>query len=158
MAIEIERKFLLANDKWRQPVNGVLPVGVLYIQGYLSRDKNRTVRVRVAGTKGFITIKGKTTGISKPEFEYEIPLDDASKMLNLCDGQLIKKFRYLIEHKGTTWEVDEFLGDNDGLIVAEVELKSEDQKFSKPNWLGSEVSSDSRYSNSNLSITPYKKW
>jgi adenylate cyclase len=152
VGIEIERKFLVVGDEWRQEHPARLS------QGYLSRAKERTVRVRLAGEHAFLTIKGATTGATRAEFEYEIPLSDAEQMLRLCDGPVIEKFRHVLTHQGVTWEIDEFFGENQGLVVAEVELKSEDQKFEKPKWLGQEVTSDSRYFNSNLSSRPYNTW
>lgn len=152
MGIEIERKFLVVNDEWRSATP------VYFCQGYLNRGKGRTVRVRVAGEQGFLTIKGATSGISRSEFEYEIPLADAKQLFALCDGPLIEKYRRKITHEGMLWEVDEFLGDNQGLVVAEIELESENQQFTKPNWLGVEVTQDNRYYNSALSLNPYNSW
>lgn len=152
MATEIERKFLVCNDHWRTQH------GVRYSQGYLNRDRERTVRVRIAGDRGFLTIKGRSVGASRAEFEYEIPLADAQEMLALCDGPLVEKVRHLVPHAGMTWEVDEFLGDNAGLVVAELELNSEDQPFERPDWLGEEVTSDPRYFNSTLATQPFSRW
>jgi adenylate cyclase len=152
MAIEIERKFLVVNDSWRSAP------AVYFCQGYLNRDKARTVRVRVAGDHGYLTIKGISQGASRAEFEYEIPLADAKQLLGLCDGPLIEKYRRNIEFKGMIWEVDEFLGDNSGLVVAEIELGSETQAFAHPDWLGQEVTGDDRYYNSNLAKTPFNQW
>lgn len=152
MAIEIERKFLVSSDAWRSAP------AVYFCQGYLNPSKERTVRVRVAGEQGFLTIKGKSTGASRAEFEYEIPVADAKQLLALCEGPLIEKYRRKIEFGGVLWEVDEFLGDNQGLVVAEVELESEQQVFVKPDWLGDEVTHDPRYYNSNLSVHPYSSW
>lgn len=152
MAIEIERKFLVVNDEWRSAP------AVYFCQGYLNRDRTRTVRVRIAGTTGYLTIKGVSKGATRAEFEYEIPLEDAKQLLRLCDGPLIEKHRRKVTHEGMLWEVDEFLGDNQGLVVAEIELTSEEQAFSKPDWVGVEVTADERYYNSNLSVMPYKRW
>lgn len=152
MPTEIERKFLVSGSDWRT----ANPQRIS--QGYLNRDKHRTVRVRVAGAKAYLTIKGATTGASRAEFEYEIPLKDAQSLLLLCDGPLVEKLRHRIEYQGLTWEVDEFLGENAGLVVAEVELTSEDQVFSRPPWIEREVTSDARYYNSNLASTPYSRW
>jgi adenylate cyclase len=152
MATEIERKFLTLNNNWSKAP------ATYFCQGYLNRSKECTVRVRVAGDQGFLTIKGVTKGISRAEFEYEIPLSDAKHLLGLCDGLLIEKYRRKINFAGMLWEVDEFLGDNHGLIVAEIELESDEQTFAKPGWIGEEVTYDQRYSNSNLSVNPYKKW
>ena len=154
MAIEIERKYLVTDDSWRAGA-----YGVTYRQGYLTATKQSTVRVRQAGDKGYLTIKGATQGISRAEFEYEIPLADATAMLdNLCLQPLIEKTRYHIDHAGMTWEVDEFAGDNAGLIVAEVELQDERQTIELPPWVGQEVSADPRYRNANLVSNPYKNW
>jgi len=154
MAIEIERKFLVRDDEWRQ-----LGQGTLYRQGYIARGYGRTVRVRIAGDRGYLTIKGATSGISRLEFEYPIPIADAEEMLEtLCDRPLIEKTRYRIEWAGLVWEVDEFAGENQGLILAEVELTSEAQAITLPSWIGLEVTNDSRYYNSNLSKHPFLQW
>lgn len=152
MAVEIERKFLVVGTQWRD----IKPVH--YCQGYLNRDKNRTVRIRLAGDRGFITIKGKSTGASRTEFEYSIPCEDARQLLAMCDGPLIEKNRRVIEFAGMNWEIDEFLGENAGLIIAEVELQSEDQSIEIPDWIGTEVTDDPRYFNSNLSKHPFTTW
>lgn len=152
MAVEIERKYLVMGQPWLQ-----VP-GVVYRQGYLNRDKTRTVRVRIAGEAAFLTIKGVNVGATRAEFEYPIPLADAEALLSLCDGPLIEKTRYLLDHAGTRWELDVFAGDNAGLVVAEVELASEDQAFARPDWLGDEVTQDARYFNSNLAVHPYCRW
>jgi CYTH domain-containing protein len=152
MATEIERKFLVTGDAWRQP--DPTPMS----QGYLSRTKERTVRVRVAGDRAYLTVKGATVGVSRPEFEYEIPVADAEAMLTMCDGPIVRKQRHLVTHRGSQWEVDEFSGDNAGLVVAEIELEREDQPFEHPEWLGREVTHDPRYLNSNLAVTPYREW
>ncbi len=152
MAVEIERKFLVKGTQWRQGA------GVRLSQGYLNRDKERTVRVRIAGDKSFLTIKGLTRGACRAEFEYAIPVADAEQLLELSDGPIIQKTRYVVVHDGLTWEVDEFLGDNAGLVLAELELASEDQAFTRPPWLGAEVTHDSRYFNSSLASHPYCQW
>lgn len=152
MAIEIERKFLVTGTDWRQ--GG----GTVFSQGYLNRDKARTVRVRIAGAKAFLTIKGASQGATRAEFEYEIPLADAEQLLALCEGPIIQKVRRVLVHAGSTWEVDEFEGPNAGLVVAEIELTSEDQVFERPPWLGQEVTDDVRYFNSNLATTPFSAW
>jgi len=152
MAIEIERKFLVIGNEWRNAP------AVFYSQGYLNRDKTRTVRVRIAGEQGFLTIKGISQGISRVEFEYEIPLADARELLLLCEQPLIEKYRRKIPLGGFVWEVDEFLGDNQGLVVAEIELLTEDAIFPTPEWVGEEVTEDARYFNSNLAREPYKHW
>jgi CYTH domain-containing protein len=154
MGTEIERKFLVTENSWRS-----LAAGVKYRQGYLNSAKERTVRVRTIDDKGFLTIKGITTGASRAEYEYEIPVGDADALLDdLCEKPLIEKNRYKIDFEGFVWEVDEFFGENKGLIVAEVELESEDQAFEKPGWIGEEVTGDPKYFNSNLINNPYLKW
>ena len=154
MGTEIERKFLVKENSWRS-----LAAGTKYRQGYLNSAKERTVRVRTIDDKGFLTIKGITTGARRTEYEYEIPVADADKLLDdLCEKPLIEKNRYKIDFEGFVWEVDEFFGENQGLIVAEVELESEDQAFGKPGWIGEEVTGDPKYFNSNLINNPYLKW
>lgn len=152
MATEIERKFLVAGASWRQSDS------VRLSQCYLNRDKHRTVRIRIAGDKAFLTIKSVTQGATRAEFEYDIPIADARQMLRFSDGPIIEKNRHTVMHDGFKWEVDEFLGDNSGLIMAEIELTSEDQPFSRPPWLGREVTHDSRFYNSNLAAHPYRQW
>jgi adenylate cyclase len=152
MPTEIERKFLVTGTEWRQADS------VRIIQGYLCCDKGRTVRVRLAGEKAFLTIKGITKGISRPEFEYEIPIADAEQLLKLCDGQVIEKVRHVVVYKGSKWEVDEFMGENTGLIIAEIELRTEDQIFERPGWLGREVTGEPRYGNAHLASNPYSTW
>lgn len=152
MPVEIERKFLVKGNDWK--VNK----GVRISQGYLNLDKERTVRVRIAGEKAFLTIKGINIGATRQEFEYEIPVADAEQLLKICDGSLIEKTRYKVEFENMTWEIDEFLGANEGLVIAEIELKNEEQTFAKPVWLGPEVTEDSRYFNSNLAACPYSSW
>ena len=152
MPTEIERKFLVTGTEWRQ-------ADCIHIyQGYLCRERGKTVRVRLAGEKAFITIKGPTKGISRPEFEYEIPFAEAEQLLKLCDGAIIEKKRHVVVYKGSKWEVDEFLGENAGLIVAEIELVEEEQPFERPGWLGREVTGGPRYTNANLASNPYKSW
>ncbi|MEC4804303.1 MAG: CYTH domain-containing protein [Jaaginema sp. PMC 1079.18] len=154
MPIEIERKFLVNSEDWRG-----LAQGVLYRQGYLCTEANRTVRVRVAGDRAFLTIKGKTQGHSRPEYEYTIPLPEAAAMLDtLCYRPLIEKTRYRIPIGDKVWEVDEFHGENQGLILAEVELHSEADAIDLPPWIGKEVSQDARYFNSYLARYPYASW
>ena len=154
MGTEIERKFLVRDDSFRS-----LAQGTRYRQGYLNSVKERVVRVRTIDDKGFLTIKGITTGATRVEYEYEIPLKEAEAMLDeLCEQPLIEKNRYKIAHKGFVWEVDEFFGENQGLIFAEVELESEDQQFDKPDWITDEVTGDPKYFNSNLIQNPYKNW
>jgi len=154
MPIEIERKFLVSADSWRQGATGTL-----FRQGYLCTDPERTVRVRLAGDRGTLTIKGKTEGISRAEFEYPIPAAEAADLLDrLCLLPLIEKKRYRVEHAGKTWEIDEFFGDNEGLILAEVELESADAQVELPSWVGREVSDDPRYYNANLVQHPFSRW
>lgn len=154
MPKEIERKFLVEGDAWR-----ALAKGKLYRQGYLSSVKERTVRVRTVGDKGYLTVKGITVGATRVEYEYEIPVGECDAMLDgLAEKPIIEKKRYKIGFGGLTWEVDEFFGENAGLIVAEVELTSEDQAFDKPSWAGREVTGDPRYFNSNLIAHPYSSW
>jgi len=152
MATEIERKYLVNTALWR-PADA----GIRYSQGYLSLAKERVVRVRVAGTKGFLTIKGPSFGIR--QFEYPIPLDDAAAMLEgLCERPLIDKTRHREMHGGHVWEIDVFHGENDGLVLAEIELKSVDERFVLPPWIDQEVSNDPRYFNNNLITHPFKTW
>ncbi len=154
MGIEIERKFLVTGDGWRQPASAQ----TRFSQGYLSRDPARTVRVRIAGSQAFLTIKGATHGATRAEFEYAVPLADAQALLALCDGPVVEKIRHLCLHEGMTWEVDEFLGANAGLVVAEIELDAEGQAFARPAWLGDEVTGDGRYVNANLGVRPFSSW
>lgn len=154
MGREVERKFLVKGDEWRQQAKGVL-----YRQGYLSSIKERVVRVRTIDKKGYITIKGITVSASRLEYEYEISARESNEMLDeLCEKPLIEKKRYKIEFNGLIWEVDEFYGENKGLLVAEVELSAEDQEIKLPPWIGQEVTGDPRYFNSNLIKHPYNKW
>lgn len=154
MGVEIERKFLVISDEWRR-----MATGVVYRQGYLCLEPGRTVRVRVAGDAAYLTIKGLSSGISRLEFEYPLPVVDAQVMLDeLCEHPIIEKIRYAVEYQGFTWEVDEFFGENEGLIVAEIELAEEEQSFAKPPWIGAEVSDDHRYGNASLVRHPYSAW
>jgi CYTH domain-containing protein len=155
MGIEIERKFLVNKEKWRRIVKEKKS---FYRQGYIVSDPEKTIRVRLTDTAGYITIKGLSVGASRPEFEYSIPKADATELLdNFCESE-VSKIRYFITYDNKLWEVDEFAGDNEGLIVAEIELSSEDETFSVPDWIDKEVTADKRYSNSNLSLNPYKNW
>nr|WP_320114965.1 CYTH domain-containing protein [uncultured Desulfuromonas sp.] len=155
MAVEIERKFLVVGEDWRELATS----RIRFSQGYLSTLPGRSVRVRVADDNAWLTIKGATVGATRSEFEYAIPVEDGQDMLdNLCQRPLIEKWRYLIHIDGLTWEVDEFLGENQGLVVAELELESEGQTFQHPDWLGIEVTEDPRYFNASLSVTPYSSW
>lgn len=153
MAQEIERKYLVKGNKWRS-----LAKGKMYCQGYIPTVGNQTVRVRIIGDRAYLTIKSENKGRTRAEFEYPIPLEDAQEMLNtLCDRPLIEKTRYKIPHGDLIWEVDEFAGENQGLIIAEVELNSETQEIELPDWIDREVS-DPKYYNSNLVKHPYSKW
>jgi CYTH domain-containing protein len=154
LAIEIERKFLIKSDEWRNSDNGTN-----YKQGYISTDNERTVRIRISETMAYLTIKGKSERAKRLEYEYEIPIEDAKEMLNkLSKKPIIEKVRYKVNYKGLTWEVDEFFGDNKGLILAEVELIDENQKVEIPDWIGEEVTGDPKYYNANLIQNPYKNW
>jgi adenylate cyclase len=153
VGVEIERKFLVAGDGWR-----ALGVAVPMRQGYLSSDKARVVRVRIEGEQAYITIKGKSVGATRGEWEYPVPVLDAEELLMLCEQPLVEKVRRRIKFHGHTWEVDEFFGVNAGLLVAEIELSSEDEAFDKPEWIGAEVTDDARYYNSSLVKRPYTAW
>ena len=154
MGEEIERKFLVSGEAWRETAEGTR-----YRQGFLSTEPERTVRVRVAGPRGSITVKGKNVGARRAEFEYEIPVADAERMLDtLCQRPLIEKIRYTLAVGPHTWEIDVFEGSNAGLVDAENELSCEDEAFEKPEWVGDEVTDDPRYFNSNLVANPYGTW
>jgi CYTH domain-containing protein len=154
MAKEIERKYLVKLDAWKPQTEGTH-----FKQGYLNAQKERVVRVRIEGTRAKLTVKGITTGVTRSEFEYSIPVEDAAILLdNLCEQPLIDKHRHKEQHHGKTWEIDVFHGENQGLVVAEIELSSEDEKIVLPDWVGEEVSSDPRYFNSNLLKHPFKSW
>ena len=152
MGEEIERKFMGKGFTWREAK------GATIRQGYLNSAKERSVRVRIIEDKAYLTIKGIAVGASRLEFEYEVPLKDAAELLEICEKPLIEKRRYRVLEGGFIWEVDEFFGENEGLIVAEVELESEDQAFHKPDWVGEEVTGDTHYFNSNLIRNPYTNW
>ena len=153
MGVEIERKFLVSGQQWRDGAEGTQ-----YLQGYLCRGGGRTVRVRCAGADAYLTIKGPSSGVSRAEYEYPIPKQDALELLELCEGPLIEKVRFAISFEGHLWEVDEFHGSNAGLLLAEVELSQPDEIVAIPAWVGLEVTGDPRYFNSNLSICPYRDW
>lgn len=154
MSQEIERKFRVTSTAYRNGASGIR-----YRQNYLSNSESGVVRVRIAGEKGYLTIKGKNRGICRTEYEYEIPVVDAEEMLNnLCALPEIEKIRFRILFEGFVWEVDEFGGENEGLIIAEIELADENTEFKKPDWVGEDVSHDARYYNSNLLTNPYKNW
>lgn len=155
MGKEIERKFLVVNDAWRRAAKP----GLRTRQGYLHVGPPVAVRARIMGGKATLNVKKSTLDISRDEFEYAIPMEDAEALLaRLCEGYIIEKTRYLVDYAGMTWEVDVFEGVNEGLVVAEIELESEDQQFEKPPWAGQEVSGDARYLNTHLSREPYKEW
>jgi len=153
MALEIERKFLVLDSPWKS-----LPQGALMQQGYLYASPEKVVRVRTEGDAAWLTIKGAMQGIARGEWEYAIPLADAVELLKLCDQPLIEKYRYRIPFENLLWELDVFIGANAGLVVAEIELDSEEQIFAKPDWMGAEVTSDSRYLNANLQKYPFSAW
>ena len=153
MGKEIERKYLVKGEVWKE-----MAEGVLYRQGYLNSLKERVVRARTMGPKAALTIKGITVGATRLEFEYDIPLEDCNQLLELCEQPIIEKTRYKIPLGGLIWEIDEFHGVNEGLVVAECELESEDQAIDKPEWIGVEVTGKPEYFNSNLIAKPYTTW
>ena len=154
MGIEIERKFLVKNDTYK-----TLAEGVLYYQGFLCAARERVVRVRLVDNEALLTIKGLLQGSARTEFEYRIPTEDAKFMLeNLCEKPIIKKYRYKIKHEGFSWEVDEFCEENEGLVIAEIELDHIDQEFEIPKWIDKEVTGIEKYYNASLIINPYKNW
>ncbi len=153
--MEIERKFRVKGD-FKKDAHDRFRIS----QGYLSSNPSRTVRVRIKGDKAYLTIKGSSSasGASRFEWEKEIPVADAQELLKICEPGIIDKTRFLVDFKGHTFEVDEFYGDNEGLVVAEIELKSEEETFEKPDWLGEEVTGDKRYYNAMLKQNPFKNW
>jgi adenylate cyclase len=153
MSLEIERKFLVDQNKWTPDGSGIT-----MLQAYLGLAPYPTVRIRIAGEKAYLTIKGRSESVSRPEFEYEIPVMDAREMLKMAISSPVEKIRYEMQHEGFTWEVDVFSGKNSGLIIAEIELDSELQEFPLPDWILNEVSYDERYYNSYLSLCPYQDW
>ena len=153
MAKEIEKKFLLKNDNWRKNA-----IGTFYRQGYLSSQKEHTVRIRISGEEAFLTIKGPSQGASRLEFEYSIPASDANEIMALCKKPIIEKTRYIVFHNGLKWEIDEFEGINKGLLLAELELKHENQSFDLPDWAGEEVTGNPDYYNANLVKKPFSTW
>lgn len=153
MAMEIERRFLVKDESWRD-----LAEGQRYRQGYLSVDPARTVRVRVVGDDAWLTIKSQVSAMSRHEFEYAIPRADAEALMDAACPMVVEKIRYKIIHAGHLWEVDEFFGENAGLVVAEIELPDEATEFVHPGWLGIEVTADGRYTNAYLSQNPYSRW
>lgn len=155
MAQEIERKYLIHSDKWKQMDK---PAGQNYRQGYLLTDPLKTIRVRLTDTTAYLTIKGISVGATRAEYEYEIPKHDATELLDKFAISELSKIRYKIDYQGKVWEVDEFLGDNAGLIVAEIELKSEDEPYDIPDWIDRDVTGEDKYYNSNLTLYPFKNW
>jgi adenylate cyclase len=154
MGTEIERKFLLKSDAWRPQA-----VGKLYRQGYVFQSTDVTVRVRIVGDQGYLTLKGKAEHYARPEFEYEIPVEEAQAMLELwCHPRIVEKIRHRVPFDDLVWEVDEFEGLNQGLVLAEVELSANDQVFALPDWVGQEVSTEERYYNASLAVYPYSLW
>jgi adenylate cyclase len=155
MALEIERKFLVRDESWRSGVTGTH----FFRQGYLATTARASIRVRVSGDAAWLGLKGRVVGLSRPEFEYPVPVAEANEILDgLCGEGAIEKYRHYVPHAGHEWEVDEFLGANAGLVVAELELASEDEAFERPAWLGIEVTHDLRYYNSSLARQPWLQW
>jgi len=155
MGLEIERKFLVNHEKWAVAEK---PKAEFYRQGYLLTDPNKTIRVRATDTKGFMTIKGKSEGATRAEFEYEIPKEEAIQLLDMFAVSDLTKYRYKVIFAEKLWEVDVFLDENEGLIVAEIELSSEDESFELPEWAAEEVTGEKKYYNSNLSTLPFRQW
>lgn len=155
MGLEIERKFLLVDETWR----GAVERSTNLTQGYLVNDAVRSVRIRVSDDRAWLTVKSANGGLSRMEFEYAIPIDEATSILNtLCDGSVIRKTRFEVHHNGHLWEIDEFQGDNAGLVMAEIELRSEEEVFQRPSWAGEEVTGDRRYMNASLVENPWSSW
>ena len=156
MSQEIERKFLVEDDSYKQMASSSSRI----VQGYICRTSGRTVRVRIRGEKGYLTIKGPSPdgGISRYEWEHEIPVDEARELMHLCQEGHIDKVRYLVPYEGHVFEVDEFFAENEGLVMAEVELEAVDEAFERPPFLGKEVTGDRRYYNASLTVRPYKEW
>lgn len=155
MGLEIERKFLVDEKQWNLLAK---PAGLSLKQGYLVNQANKVIRVRIAGEQAYLTIKGAVQGITRNEYEYEIPVKDGIELLDNFAVSCVEKIRYCINFADKLWEIDVFLGDNNGLIVAEIELEHEDEQFELPRWVGGEVTGEEKYYNSALSIHPYKKW
>lgn len=161
MPLEIERKFLVTGDAWRAAAHEVVPMAQGYINGLGAMDRGEqkaSVRVRIQGGQAYLNLKSRELGHTRQEFDYPIPVDDARALLALCVGGLVDKRRHLVRHAGHLWEVDEFLGDNAGLVVAEIELDHADEAFERPDWLGDEVTDDPRYYNLALASRPYRRW
>lgn len=161
MAIEVERKFLVVGDAWREMAHEVLPMAQGYLNDSASLDSGAmrsSIRVRISSERAWLNIKSAEAGPSRQEFEYPVPVEDARALLALCVGGTVDKRRHLVRHGAHLWEVDEFLGDNAGLVVAEIELGAVDEAFERPDWLGDEVTNDTRYYNLALATTPYTHW
>lgn len=161
MGIEIERKFLVSGDGWRAAAHEVIPMAQGYINDQAAMQhgtQKASVRVRIQGHEAFLNLKSRELGHTRQEFDYPIPVEDARALLALCVGGLVDKRRHLVQHAGHLWEVDEFLGDNAGLVVAEIELQHADEAFERPEWLGEEVTDDARYYNLALAAHPYNRW
>lgn len=146
MGIEIEHKYLVKNDLYKSQASSCHHI----VQGYLNRDPERTVRIRIRDEKAYLTVKGKNHGATRLEFEYDIPVDDALRMMRICEGTVIEKIRYHVNYEGHLWEVDEFSGSHEGLVTAEIELKSESEEYSLPDFIGENVTGNKAYYNSNL--------
>lgn len=155
MGIEIERKFIVHKDLWKKEI----PTQSTAIrQGYLLADPDKTIRIRVAGDQGYLTVKGRAKGLSRLEFEYPIPAGEANELIDHFSVGRIEKIRHYVNYEGKLWEVDEFKGDNEGLHIAEIELTSAEEFFEKPEWIAEEVTMDTRYLNANLAKSPFKQW
>jgi adenylate cyclase len=155
MPFEIERKYLVTKD-WKEIAEGCESMRIR--QGYLCRDNNCTVRIRIANNRGILTIKGKSKTLARPEYEYDVELVEAEELMQMTSGSIIEKIRYFVPSNGKTWELDVFSGDNEGLVVAELELHEEDEHIDMPDWVGEEVTEDGRYGNASLSRYPFKDW
>ena len=161
MGIEIERKFLVTGDAWRSAAHKVVPMAQGYLNGLAMVEdgsQKASVRVRIEGEDAYLNLKSRERGHTRQEFNYAIPVDEARSLLALCVGGMIDKRRHYVDHEGHLWEVDEFLGDNAGLVVAEIELGSVDEAFAKPGWLGAEATHAQRYYNLALASRPYSQW
>jgi adenylate cyclase len=155
MALEIEHKYLIRKDLWYAVHK---PAGVKIRQGYLQTDPEKTIRIRISGINAFLTIKGPSRNASRVEYEYPIPTEEAEELLQLCTIPIIEKVRYRVEYEGKAWDVDEFFGENEGLILAEIELSYPEEPYRKPSWVGEEVTDDPRYYNSYLAANPVSGW
>ena len=161
MGVEIERKLLVAGEAWRAAAHAVVPMAQGYLNDAASLDagaQKASVRIRIEGDQAFLNIKSRELGHTRQEFDYPVPVDEARQLLALCVGGLVEKRRHLVRHAGHLWEVDEFLGDNQGLVVAEIELQSADEAFERPQWVGAEVTDQARYYNLLLASRPYAQW